>query len=99
VKQVVQFALRCYKRLISPMLPRACRFVPSCSEYAMEAVEVHGVMRGGLLATTRLLRCHPFAKAGFDPVPAARVTPTAEPRTVAQQDSRPFTGAKLESHC
>ena len=52
------------------MLPRACRFVPTCSEYAHEAVERHGVLRGGALAVGRLLRCHPFARAGYDPVPA-----------------------------
>ena len=69
MKQAVQFVLRGYKRFISPMLPHACRFVPTCSEYAMEAVERHGVIRGGLLAAGRLLRCQPFARAGFDPVP------------------------------
>jgi uncharacterized protein len=65
----LQFVLRCYKRFISPMLPHACRFVPTCSEYAMEAVECHGMIRGGLLAAGRLLRCHPFARAGYDPPP------------------------------
>jgi uncharacterized protein len=69
MKQAVQFLLHGYKRLISPMLPHACRFVPTCSEYAMEAVERHGVMRGSILAASRLLRCHPFARAGYDPVP------------------------------
>jgi uncharacterized protein len=69
MKQTVQFLLRGYKRFISPMLPDACRFVPTCSEYAMEAVERHGVMRGSMLAAGRLLRCHPFARAGYDPVP------------------------------
>ena len=69
MKQAVQFALRGYKRFISPMLPHACRFVPTCSEYAMEAVERHGVIRGSVLAAGRLLRCHPFARAGYDPVP------------------------------
>jgi len=69
MKQVVQFALRSYKRLVSPMLPHSCRFVPTCSEYAMEAVERHGVCRGSLLAAWRLLRCHPLARAGYDPVP------------------------------
>jgi uncharacterized protein len=69
MKQAVQFLLRGYKRLISPMLPQACRFVPTCSEYAMEAVERHGVMRGSVLAAGRLLRCHPFGGAGYDPVP------------------------------
>ena len=69
MKRAVQFVLRGYKRFISPMLPHACRFVPTCSEYALEAVERHGVIRGGVLAAGRLLRCHPFARAGFDPVP------------------------------
>ena len=69
MKQAVQFVLRGYKRFISPMLPHACRFVPTCSEYAMEAVERHGVIRGSVLAAGRLLRCHPFSRGGYDPVP------------------------------
>ena len=71
MKQAVQFVLRTYKRVVSPMLPHSCRFVPTCSEYAMEAVERHGVLRGSWLAITRLLRCHPFARAGVDLVPQA----------------------------
>ncbi|MGA8878950.1 MAG: membrane protein insertion efficiency factor YidD [Candidatus Korobacteraceae bacterium] len=71
MKQAVQFVLRMYKRFVSPMLPHSCRFVPTCSEYAMEAVERHGVLRGSLLAIRRLLRCHPFARAGVDLVPQA----------------------------
>ena len=69
MKQVVQFVLRCYQRVISPMLPHSCRFVPTCSQYAMEAIEGHGALRGSLLALGRLLRCHPFAQSGYDPVP------------------------------
>jgi len=69
MKAVVQFVLRGYKRWISPMLPHACRFVPTCSEYAIEAVERHGSVRGIGLAIWRLLRCQPFARAGLDPVP------------------------------
>ncbi|MGO9562402.1 MAG: membrane protein insertion efficiency factor YidD [Candidatus Korobacteraceae bacterium] len=69
MKQAVQFVLRMYRRFLSPMLPHSCRFVPTCSEYAMEAVERYGVGRGSLLAAGRLLRCHPFARAGYDPVP------------------------------
>lgn len=61
-------ALAGYKRWISPLLPPACRFVPSCSEYAAEAVEQHGVLRGGAMAAWRLARCHPLAKGGYDPV-------------------------------
>jgi putative membrane protein insertion efficiency factor len=63
--------LRFYKAAVSPYLPPACRFEPTCSVYAAEAVEHHGVFRGGTLALRRLLRCHPFHKGGFDPVPPA----------------------------
>jgi len=69
VKAALKFGLRTYKRVISPMLPHSCRFVPTCSEYALEAVEVHGVLRGVGLAVSRLLRCRPWARAGYDPVP------------------------------
>jgi len=65
-------ALRFYKRFISPALPPACRFMPTCSEYAGMAIELHGIVRGGALALRRLLRCHPFTAGGFDPVPPVR---------------------------
>jgi putative membrane protein insertion efficiency factor len=64
---VVRF-LRGYKRLISPLLPAACRYVPTCSDYAVEAVERFGMVRGGLMAAWRVLRCNPFVKGGVDPV-------------------------------
>jgi len=60
--------LGAYKWLISPLLGPACRYVPSCSEYAMEAVARYGVVRGGWKAAWRLARCHPFSRGGFDPV-------------------------------
>jgi len=60
--------LRAYKWAISPLFPPACRYVPTCSEYAMEAVERYGAVRGGWMALLRLLRCHPFAHGGYDPV-------------------------------
>jgi putative membrane protein insertion efficiency factor len=62
--------LQLYKRWISPAFPPSCRYVPTCSEYATEAIERYGVFRGGLMATWRLLRCHPLAKGGLDPVVA-----------------------------
>jgi putative membrane protein insertion efficiency factor len=68
-KLVVLQLLRGYKWAISPMFPPACRYVPSCSEYAMEAVERYGAVRGGVRALMRVLRCHPFAHGGYDPVP------------------------------
>jgi uncharacterized protein len=61
--------LRFYKRVFSPLLPSACRYEPTCSVYAREAIERYGVLRGMGLATRRLLRCHPFRPGGFDPVP------------------------------
>ena len=61
--------LRFYKREISPMLPPCCRYTPTCSEYAMQAVEKYGAVKGGWLAAKRILRCHPFHEGGYDPGP------------------------------
>jgi uncharacterized protein len=61
--------LRFYKRFISPCLPHACRFEPTCSAYMYQAIQKRGLLKGILLGTGRLLRCHPFCKGGLDPVP------------------------------
>jgi putative membrane protein insertion efficiency factor len=63
--------IRVYQYVVAPILPRSCRFAPSCSEYAREAIERHGVIPGIWLAAVRLLRCHPWGGSGYDPVPAA----------------------------
>ncbi|MGA9526710.1 MAG: membrane protein insertion efficiency factor YidD [Terriglobales bacterium] len=68
MKSVALAILRAYKRWISPSLLPSCRYVPTCSEYAAEAIDRHGVLRGGWRAAGRLLRCHPFVKGGYDPV-------------------------------
>jgi len=68
VQRLVIGSLRLYKRWISPLLPSACRFYPTCSEYMIEAVKRYGAARGVWLGLRRLLRCHPFHVGGFDPV-------------------------------
>ena len=67
--------IQIYRYGISPVLPASCRFSPSCSAYALEAVRHHGALRGGWLALRRLLRCHPWGECGHDPVPERSPTP------------------------
>ncbi len=69
MKKLLIALIRGYKRFISPLLPDACIYTPTCSEYAMEAISQWGVVRGLGLAIWRVLRCNPFAKGGYDPVP------------------------------
>jgi putative membrane protein insertion efficiency factor len=71
----VRGALRAYKLTLSPLIGRHCRFVPTCSEYAAQALISHGPWRGGLLAARRLCRCHPWGPAGYDPPPPRRDAP------------------------
>ncbi|CAN5582507.1 hypothetical protein BH09VER1_BH09VER1_56380 [soil metagenome] len=69
MKRPFLLLIRGYKRLISPLLPPSCRFYPTCSDYAYEAIDKHGLLKGGRLAVWRVLRCNPFCKGGMDPVP------------------------------
>ncbi|HET9466482.1 MAG TPA: membrane protein insertion efficiency factor YidD [Gemmatimonadales bacterium] len=68
-RRLIVSVIRGYQLVISPALPPRCRFTPSCSQYALEAVTRHGALKGTWLATRRLVRCHPFHPGGFDPVP------------------------------
>ncbi|MGB7925965.1 MAG: membrane protein insertion efficiency factor YidD [Pyrinomonadaceae bacterium] len=68
MRVVLVSILRLYKAAISPLLPPSCRFVPSCSEYAREAIERYGSVRGSWMGVRRILRCHPFHPGGYDPV-------------------------------
>ncbi len=68
-QRIALAAIALYRRLLSPLFPPACRYTPSCSEYASEAIARFGVMRGARLAALRLLRCHPWHASGYDPVP------------------------------
>ena len=78
MRRLVILSLGGYKRFISPLLPSACRFHPTCSEYMREAVEIHGVARGVWLGLKRLVRCQPFCKGGYDPVPGASTNKQTE---------------------
>jgi len=69
LRRILTAPLRFYRRFLSPLKPPMCRFTPTCSQYAVEAIETHGVLKGTLLATWRVLRCNPFGKCGCDPVP------------------------------
>lgn len=69
VQQLMVLLIRFYRRFISPLFPPTCRFYPSCSAYALEAVEKYGAAKGGWLAVKRISRCHPFNPGGYDPVP------------------------------
>ncbi|MDR1901203.1 MAG: membrane protein insertion efficiency factor YidD [Treponema sp.] len=68
-RNIILFLIRCYQKAVSPYLPVCCRYTPSCSAYAYEAVQKYGVFRGLFLAVKRILRCHPFHPGGYDPVP------------------------------
>ncbi|MDE6246952.1 MAG: membrane protein insertion efficiency factor YidD [Muribaculaceae bacterium] len=69
ISNLLILPIKFYQGAISPMFPPACRFTPTCSQYAIEAIQVHGPLRGSLLALRRILRCHPWGGSGYDPVP------------------------------
>jgi len=80
-RRILKYLIRAYQLFLSPVLGNHCRFYPSCSQYAIDAVEHHGVRRGVWLAVRRLLRCHPWHPGGFDPVP-----PSPEAATCVRAD-------------
>lgn len=69
MKKALLFMIRFYREYVSPLKPPSCRFVPTCSEYALISIERYGVLKGGRMALCRILRCHPFREGGYDPVP------------------------------
>lgn len=69
MKKIVLFLIRGYKKYISPLLGKHCRFYPTCSQYTLEAIEKYGLAKGLYLGTKRILKCHPFHPGGIDPVP------------------------------
>ena len=68
MKQMTILVIKFYRLFISPLKPPTCRFMPTCSEYALQAIEKYGIIRGGSMAIRRILRCHPFNPGGYDPV-------------------------------
>ncbi|MCL2605756.1 MAG: membrane protein insertion efficiency factor YidD [Coriobacteriia bacterium] len=68
-RKVVIFLIRGYQQVISPLLPPTCGFIPTCSQYAVEAFSTYGIIKGGWLALRRILKCHPFHSGGYDPLP------------------------------
>ena len=69
MKKLFLFIIKFYRKYISPMKSAKCPYIPSCSEYGMEAIEKYGALKGGALALWRIIRCNPFSKGGYDPVP------------------------------
>ncbi|OKP90135.1 membrane protein insertion efficiency factor YidD [Paenibacillus sp. P32E] len=74
-RKTIQAPIRVYRKFISPIKPATCRFYPTCSAYALEAIEVHGPVKGSWLAAKRIARCHPFHPGGLDPVPPREERP------------------------
>ena len=79
--QALLLPVRLYRAILSPVMPPACRFHPSCSKYALDALTTHGPFHGGSLAARRLMRCHPFHPGGLDPVPPPRAVSFSSART------------------
>ena len=69
IKKIMIALIKFYQKCISPLMPNVCRYTPSCSQYFIEAIQVHGVVKGSLLGIRRILRCHPWGGSGYDPVP------------------------------
>ncbi|SDF05585.1 membrane protein insertion efficiency factor YidD [Rhodospira trueperi] len=89
-RHALRLLIRGYQLVLSPYLGQNCRFLPTCSSYAMEAIERHGVLAGGWLSLKRILRCHPWGGMGYDPVPAPR-----SPRTNAEDPARAGAADRL----
>jgi hypothetical protein len=71
LKKLLLWLIKGYRYFISPLFPPTCRFQPTCSQYAIEAITLHGTFKGSWLAVNRILRCHPFHPGGYDPVPSS----------------------------
>lgn len=81
-RNILIIILKLYRRVVSPMYGQVCRFFPSCSAYALEAVTVHGAIKGSWFAARRIVRCHPWSAGGLDPVPSPAIVDWDDPSTV-----------------
>lgn len=89
VQRLLLWPVKLYRRYLSPLKPHpTCRFHPTCSAYAVDAITIHGALRGSLLAVWRILRCHPFNAGGFDPVPPARTKSRSDAETRISEQHR-----------
>lgn len=86
---ILKGLIRFYQVAVSPWTPPSCRFTPTCSEYALQALEKHGAGKGGWLAARRIARCHPWGGKGYDPVPPAAAPEPDEVTTIRGLDGRP----------
>lgn len=80
LKKIVLLFIKFYQVCISPFLGKNCRFYPTCSAYTYEAIEIHGIIKGVYLGVKRIIRCHPFNKGGYDPVPPKKIKNNQEER-------------------
>lgn len=94
-KKIVQAPIRFYRTFISPLKPPTCRFYPSCSQYALQAIDEYGALRGSWMAIRRISRCHPFHRGGFDPVPPNpnKNRPSVQPDTIVEESDHSRTSA------
>ena len=76
MKRVLLALIRFYRKAISPLTPASCKYIPTCSQYGLEAIERFGALKGGLLTLWRILRCNPWSRGGYDPVPEKKVKKT-----------------------
>ena len=93
MKKILKFFIKAYRKLISPILPNSCRFTPTCSQYALEALDKHGAIKGSILTVWRILRCNPFCRGGYDPVPE-RFTLKRQDTTKIEANENEIDGAQ-----
>lgn len=91
MRPILMAAVRFYRAFISPLTPPSCRYTPTCSAYALEALERHGSLKGSWLALRRILRCHPWGGSGYDPVPTRPGERAAEDEQVVETSSSSAT--------